>query len=83
MRDDIAMTTRTDQLADRMTSDDAFFALMLELLTTRSRDELLTLLALTDDELMTLADHFELCPLHLCDYRICADDDNDECADLR
>jgi len=34
-----------------------------------------------DFELLAAA--FELCPIHICDYRICADDNIDECAHLR
>jgi hypothetical protein len=84
MRDDYAMTTntRTDALTDRMTADDDFFALMLELLTTRSHDDLMILLSLDINELDELATRFELCPTHLCDYRICADDMRDDCAPL-
>lgn len=31
----------------------------------------------------TLAAAFELCPIHLCDYRICDDDERTDCAARR
>jgi hypothetical protein len=33
--------------------------------------------------LSMLALDFSLCPMHFCDYAICFDDDNDECATIR
>lgn len=35
------------------------------------------------DELSTLALSMSLCPMHLCDYASCFDDDDDECSQIR
>lgn len=48
-------------------------------------DDYQTLIAdpLRRDELTELALSLSLCPMHLCDYAICFDDANDECAAIR
>jgi len=38
---------------------------------------------LTDDDFAELATQCDICPLHICDIAICADDDILECAELR
>lgn len=35
------------------------------------------------DELSRLALEMSLCPMHLCDYMACFDDDNEECSQIR
>jgi hypothetical protein len=49
------------------------------------RDALLTLTASPyhRDDLTKLALDNSLCPMHFCDYAICFDDDDDECAAIR
>lgn len=38
---------------------------------------------MTPTDHRALCDSLELCPMHICDAAICADDDIDECAHLR
>jgi hypothetical protein len=38
---------------------------------------------LPERDFNALCNAIELCPMHRCDYRICADDNITECADIR
>jgi len=45
--------------------------------------DLLDILPLHSPERIQLALRYEICPIHLCDAQICADDDIADCADER
>src|SRR5688572_196945 len=45
-------------------------------------ETLISLNLLNTDQITELAQMLEYCPIHLCDYRICIDDENAECAHI-
>lgn len=75
--DDTRYADTRELIIDRdsadLESDDLDF---LDMMRTRIDD-------LSRDDLTDLALRFSLCPLHFCDYAICFDDDDDECAAIR
>lgn len=65
---------------------DTLAAFLLELLELDC--DILALLELmrplmTPTDFTLLCDMIELCPLHICDYHICADDDEPSCRNYR
>lgn len=69
---------------DASAADDDEFA-MIDAIERDLRNDYQTLIAdpMRRDELTEIALATSLCPLHLCDYAICFDDANDECAAIR
>lgn len=69
---------------DDIDFDDDLLETMIEH-ANRLHDAYQLILAEPDnrDILTEIALALSLCPLHLCDYAICFDDENDECATIR
>lgn len=64
--------------------DDTLLDLYTDRIAPTIRDSIIALIdALPRTELTLLAYDLSLCPLHMRDYAICFDDDDDECAAIR
>jgi hypothetical protein len=92
MRDMMLATTTYDDHSldyndddfDASSADDDEFAL-IDACERELRNDYQTLIAdpARRDELTDIALSLSLCPMHLCDYAICFDDRNAECAPIR
>jgi hypothetical protein len=78
--DDDALRIRTTLIAALDDECDEYCdPLMHDLLRILLNDPL----SLYRDRITELALSYSLCPMHFCDYAICFDDDDDECAAIR
>jgi hypothetical protein len=73
------------RIIEAMLADEDLYERIRDCLVNGDQDGLIasTLTKLDRDGLTQVALEVSLCPLHMCDYAICFDDGNPECAPIR
>jgi hypothetical protein len=76
-----AMTNRDDARAEALVAIAGVFTAAADVDTFDALEALQFLLP--EDDWLLLANMLEMCPMHCCDVRICADDEVAVCAQVR